>query len=161
MVTKDQLKSTDLDEVLDWEVSKVESGLKALATTIGKGWSKGKKAYELAQAIKAMNSDEKDESAITTQDSNLIMLQMFQKIQEQMAAQTQAMQQQMAQDREKSEAQAHEMASQLASQMEAIANKVGEAPEASNAGRGNRSHAKGRHPEKIERDIDYATFLQW
>ena len=45
--------------------------------------------------------------------------------------------------------------------MEAIANKVGEAPEANNAGRGNGSNAKGRHLGKIERDIDYATFLQW
>ena len=28
-------------------------------------------------------------------------------------------------------------------------------------GGGNKSRAKGRHPEKIERDVDYASFLQW
>ena len=28
-------------------------------------------------------------------------------------------------------------------------------------GGGNKSRAKGRHPEKIERDMDYAPFLQW
>ena len=43
MVTKEQLKSTDPDEVLEWEVSKLESGLKVLSITIGKSWSKGKK----------------------------------------------------------------------------------------------------------------------
>lgn len=74
MVTKDQLKATDPDEVLKWEVIKEESGLKALAMTIGKGWSKGKKAHELAQNIKGMNSDKKDKCVITTQDSNLMML---------------------------------------------------------------------------------------
>ena len=34
-------------------------------------------------------------------------------------------------------------------------------PGSNNAGGGNKSRAKGRHPEKIERDIDYASFLQW
>ena len=77
MVTKEQLKSTNPDDVLDWEVSKVESGLKALDITIGKNWSKGKKANELFQAIKEMDSEKKVESAITGQDSNLMMLQMF------------------------------------------------------------------------------------
>ena len=36
MVTKDQQKATNPDEVLDWEISKIESGLKALAIVIGK-----------------------------------------------------------------------------------------------------------------------------
>ena len=157
MVIKGQLKTTDPDEVLDWEVSKVEEALKALDITIGKKWSKAKKANELNQAIKQMNADTKVDSAITAQDTNHMMLQMFQKMQEQTA-------EQLAHEREKSEAQAQAMQEQtqlLASQMDAIAEKIGSTPEANNSGGGNRSRAKGRHPEKIERDIDYASFLQW
>ena len=30
-----------------------------------------------------------------------------------------------------------------------------------NAGGGSKSRARGRQPEKVERDVDYATFLQW
>ena len=91
MVTKEQLKTTTPDDVLDWEVSKVESGLKALEITIGKNWSKGKKAYELAQAIKEINSEKNVDSAITGQDSNLMMFQMFTKFMEKAEVQSQAM----------------------------------------------------------------------
>ena len=63
------------------------------------------------------------------------------------------MQQQMAQDREKSEAQPQVL--------EAITERISATPEVNIAGGGNKSRAKGRHPEKIERDIDYASFLQW
>ena len=82
MVSKEQLKATNPDDVLDWEVKKVYSGLKALEVTIGKNWSKGKKANELFQAIKDMNSENKVESAITGQDSNLMMFQIFTKFME-------------------------------------------------------------------------------
>lgn len=86
MFTKEQLKAISSDEVLGWEVSKVEAGLKALDITINRNWSKSQKAYELAQAIKEMKPVKKDESLITGQDSNLMMLQIFQKMQEQMAS---------------------------------------------------------------------------
>ena len=66
MVTKEQLKATDPDEVLDWEVSKVEASLKELGITIGKNWSKGKKAFELNKAVTAMSSEKHVDSAITT-----------------------------------------------------------------------------------------------
>ena len=42
--------------------------------------------------------------------------------------------------------------------------KVGGTPNGNNVGAGrggNQSRAKGKHPEKLDRDVDYATFLQW
>lgn len=107
-----------------------------------------------------MNADKKVKSAVARRDPNLMILQMFQEMQEQ-----------MAHGREKCEAQTQLLASQMTSQMEAkstvmaarmeaIANKVGTSPEANNAGDGNKSRAKGCNPEKLERDINYATFLQ-
>ena len=91
MVTKEQLDSTNPGDVLDWEVIKVESGLKALDITIGIHWSKSKKVNELFQALKEMNCEKKVESAITGQDSNLMLLQTFQKMKEQSPATQQKM----------------------------------------------------------------------
>ena len=75
---------------------------------------------------------------------------------------------QMAAQIEESKARAQQqtqlLAEQMSAQMEAIAEKISATPEVNNAGAGNsanKSRAKGRHPEKIERDIDYASFLQW
>ena len=168
MVTQEQIKSTAPDEVLEWEVRKVEAALKVLDITIGKNWSKAKKAMELCKAITEMNANPKVDSAITSQYSNLMMMQVFSKFMEKTEAQPQLLASQL----EKSETQTQLLATQLredskaqseavAAQMEAIAEKISATPEANNAGGGNKSRAKGLHPEKIERDIDYASFLQW
>ena len=48
--------------------------------------------------------------------------------------------------------------------MQAIAEKVTGIPNGNNvgAGRGGKqSRAKGKNSEKLDRDVDYATFLQW
>ena len=45
--------------------------------------------------------------------------------------------------------------------MQQLAEKIGGAPEGGQAGGGNKSRAKGRHPDKLERNVDYASFLQW
>ena len=46
--------------------------------------------------------------------------------------------------------------------MQAIAEKVGSAPVSNNEGAGRtKSRAKGRHPEKLDRDVDYEIFVQW
>ena len=43
-----------------------------------------------------------------------------------------------------------------------MAEKVGGTQDYNASGTsGSKSRAKGRHPEKLEREIDYATFLQW
>ena len=34
-------------------------------------------------------------------------------------------------------------------------------PGGSHSAGGNQSRARGRHPEKIERDVEYASFLHW
>ena len=43
----------------------------------------------------------------------------------------------------------------------AIAEKVSGNSENTGNNRSNKSRAKGRHPEKLERDVDYASLLQW
>ena len=82
MINKEQIKATNPDDVLDWEVGKLEKALKELDITIGKSWSKAKKALELSKAITAMNAETKDDSAITGQDTKLMMYQMFKKFME-------------------------------------------------------------------------------
>ena len=49
----------------------------------------------------------------------------------------------------------------MATQMEAIAENISSTLGSNSANSGNKSHAKSRHLEKIEMDIDYARFLQW
>ena len=80
-----------------------------------------------------------------------------QAMQQQIQSQSQAMQQQMqrAEDRTAAQSQA------MAAQMEGIAERIGGSPEGIHAGGGNRSRARDCHPEKLERDVDYASFLQW
>ena len=69
----------------------------------------------------------------------------------------QAMQMQMADQNQA-------LATQMSEQMQTIAEKVGGTPNDNQVGAGrggNQSRAKGRLPEKLDRDVDYATFLQW
>ena len=50
----------------------------------------------------------------------------------------------------------------MATQMQALAEIISGAPTGNRGGGGNnKSRAKGLHPEKLERDLDYATFFQW
>ena len=46
----------DPEEIFDWEVEKLDEGLKELGLIIGKTWSKSKKANELSKAL-TKNSD--------------------------------------------------------------------------------------------------------
>ena len=50
-LTKEQVLALDPEEVFDWEVEKLDEGLKKLDVTIGKSWSKSKKANELNKAL--------------------------------------------------------------------------------------------------------------
>merc|ERR1712077_77026 len=60
------------------------------------------------------------------------------------------MQQQMAEDRIASQ----QFMAQVSEKLEGTSTpRIG--------GGADKSRAKGRHPEKLERDIDYASFLQW
>lgn len=43
---------------------------------------------------------------------------------------------------------------------ENMGRKLGSTPGSNVSGGGNRSRAKGHHPEKMERDRDYTSFLQ-
>ena len=139
-VTKENMMKMDPEEVYDWDVENLDAGLKELKITIGTTWSKSKKARELQKAIEQPNA--KEVEMPKSSDPNVLMLQVLQH-----------MQQQMIQAEERS-----------TSAMQAIAERVGgDSTVRNNAGAGgpNKSHAKGRHPEKLERDVDYATFLQW
>ena len=137
-----KLELMDLDpiEVLDWEVERLEAGLKELGITIGVSWSKSRKAHELNKALEMIKIDNQENQAPV--DSNVFMIQALQQLQQQ---QNQFMQAQ-------AEAQAEALA--------AIAEKVSGSSENTD-NRSNKSRAKGRHPEKLERDVDYASLLQW
>ena len=52
--TKQLLLGMDPDEVFDWDSDNLDAGLKELDITIGKSWSKSKRAYELNLAIKQL-----------------------------------------------------------------------------------------------------------
>ena len=138
-----RLELLDLDpiEVLDWEVERLEAGLKELGITIGVSWSKSRKAHELNKALELIKIDDQENQAPV--DSNVFMIQALQQMQQQ---QSQFMQAQ-------AEAQAEALA--------AIAEKVSGNSENTNDNRSNKSRAKGRHSEKLERDVDYASLLQW
>merc|ERR1712074_106880 len=64
-------------------------------------------------------------------------------------------------DAQQAQAEAQEARMQAqAEAMAAIAEKVSGNSDTTN-NNGNKSRANGRHPEKLERDVDYATLLQW
>ena len=78
-----------------------------------------------------------------------MMFQALQLMQKQMADQNQVMQEQLKQMEAKTEA-----------QVQIIAEKVGGNRDGNQPGAGGiKSRAKGRHPEKLERDVDYAPFF--
>ena len=153
-LSKQELLEIDPEEVLDWDVDKLEAGLKELDITIGVSWSKSKKACELNKALEKIKNDDQDKQM--PMDPNVYMLQALQQLQQQtqyMEARMQAQAEAQAQMQAQAEAQAEAMA--------AIAEKVSGNAETTNNSGGNKSRAKGRHPEKLERDVDYATLLQW
>ena len=152
---KEDIILMDPDEVLNWDAKKVDAGLKAMEIPTEPSWSKSRKSHVLHQAIKTENTENpKNTSQIQGQDPNMMMFQMFQ-----------AMQQQMKEDRDESKAQAQAMAAQIMEMHNtnaAIMEKISGASTGSGGGGGSsKSRAKGLHPEKLERDLDYATFLQW
>ena len=136
-VTKEELMAMDPTDVFDWEVNKLDEGLEALGVTIGTSWTKSRKAFELNKAMQQDGIENVSTMPIQSQDPNVLLVQTLQ-----------AMQEQMRHDREA-----------MAAQIAAIG---GGTHVGNNVGVGQKkSTAKGRHPEKLERDIDYATFLQW
>ena len=139
--SKDTPMELDPKEVFGWDVDNLDAGLKELSITVGTDWNKQRKAYELCKGLEQLK--EVNVKANASQDSNVVMMQMFQ-----------MMQKQMSEDR-----------AMMAEQMQAMAEKIGGGqevtPRVGAGGGGNKSRAKGKHPEKLDRDIDYATFLQW
>ena len=132
-LTRVELMELDPMEVLEWEVERLEAGLNELEITIGASWTKSRKAYELNKALEMIKIDSQEKQAPL--DSNTFMIQAFQQLQAQALAQAEA--------------------------LAAIAEKVSNNSENTGSSRTNKSRAKGRHPEKLERDVDYASFLQW
>ena len=133
-MSREELLDLDPIEVLDWELEKLEAGLKELGITIGVSWSKSRKAHELNKALERIKIDNQENQA--PMDSNTFMIQALQQIQAQAEAQAEA--------------------------LAAIAEKVsGNSETTNNNNHSNNSRAKGRHPEKLERDVDYASLLQW
>ena len=57
----------------------------------------------------------------------------------------------------------NQQAEQTQQFMEQLVEKLNEAPNNNNTGdgAGGKSRAKGRNPERLEREVDYASFLQW
>ena len=142
-VPMEQLMELESDEILEWDVETLDATLKELRITVGTTWKKSKKAYELIKEIEKMKTMQGEEEKLPNSDPNMMMFQLMQK---QMADQQLMFQQQMAQSDER-----------LAQIME----KFGDNPNPRGHGGvngQNKSRAKGRHPEKLERDVDYTTF---
>ena len=76
-----KLELMDLDpiEVLDWEVERLDAGLKELGITIGVSWSKSRKAHELNKALEMIKIDNQENQAPV--DSNVFMIQALQQLQ--------------------------------------------------------------------------------
>ena len=139
-ITKGEMENMDPDEVFEWDVETLDAALKELNVKGGSGWKKSKKVYEVTKAISDLQTNEAEVSKCS--DPNVVLVNALQMMQKQM---------------EKSE-------ERMAAQMQAIAEKVGGTPNGDNVGAvrgGTHSRAKGKHPEKLDRDVDYATFLQW
>lgn len=130
---KAELRKIDPGEVFEWDTNKLDGALKELEIKGGSTWNKAKKAHELYKALKEMAPGNSALSPIQSQDNpNIMMVQALQQMQQQQ-------QQFMAQ----------------------IAGRFGGEPGSNNGGGRNKSRAKCRHPEKVERDVDDASFLPW
>ena len=55
-VTREKMLGMDPDEIFDWDAENLDAGLNELSITIGKSWSKSKKAHELSKAIGQLNT---------------------------------------------------------------------------------------------------------
>ena len=152
--TKEDLVEKDPVEVFEWEVEALDAGLKE-PSVVGKSWSESRKAFELNMAIKQGKTKEAEDSNIhdltgqlQTSDPNLLMIKALQSMQTQLNR---------AEERAREDREAQHQA------MQPIAEKVGgtQVGSGSATGGGNKSRAKGRHPEKLERDVDYAAILRW
>ena len=125
-----KLELLDLDpiEVLDWEVEKLEAGLKELGITIAVSWSKSRKAHGLNKALEKIKIDNQENFGM---DSNMFMIQALQPMQQQ----NQVMQAQAAAQQAQMQAQAEAQAEALA----AIAEKVSGNCENTNNNRSNKN----------------------
>ena len=72
---KQDLLVMDPEEIFEWDSDKLDVGLKVLDITIGKNWSKSKKAYELNKALKELNPTTHVAMSLQPQDPNLMMFQ--------------------------------------------------------------------------------------
>ena len=134
-VTKQEMLEMDANDICEWELENLEAGLIEFEITIGPKWTKSRKAVELNKTIIQARSLEVEPAK--PQDYNMMMLQCMQASQQQNQAR--------------------------AAQMQAIAEKVscGIDNNATNLNKRSLHNAKGHRPEKLERKVDYATFLQW
>ena len=142
------------EEVFEWDVESLDAGLKELNITVGATWTKSRKAFELNKAIVADKAKGIEESIVPnfatqaqTSDPSMFMMQALQMIQQQMKEDREAQAQALIQAEESVEAQAQAL--------QALAEKVGGTEDGNNRGPGaSKSRAKGRHPEKLDRDVD-------
>ena len=77
-LTKQEMMELDPEEVFEWEVEKLDEGLKELDVTIGKGWTKSKKANELNKVLLQNASTSQPKMSDQTADPSLMMFQAFQ-----------------------------------------------------------------------------------
>ena len=163
-LTKEQLMEMDTEEIFDWTVEKLDAALKELNVTGAGAWNKSKKANELSKAIEKIKAKEVEDSKIST-DPNMFMMQAVQMMQKSMEAAEERQQRAMealhlaAEERAREDREAQNYA------MQKLAETIGAAPEpvanVVSSGGSSKSRARGCKPEKLDRDVDYASFLQW
>ena len=130
-VSAQDMLEIDPNDVFFWEVENLEAGLAELGIMIEPKQSQSRKVYELKQAILRIKSIKFE--PVKPKDPNMMMMRYIKAMQQQMAA-----------------------------QMDAITEKVSGSPNNTiTNGPSKRSNAKGHCPEKFEREVDFATFLQW
>ena len=105
-----------------------------------------------------MKNVKEDEKLLVSSDPNVLILQAMQKMEERARQAEERMQQQIAEDRIATQ----ERMAASEQLMAEVAEKLGGNSVPRGGGGGaDKSRAKGRHHEKLERDIDYASFLRW
>ena len=92
---------------------------------------------------------EKSQSPQPSSDPNMMLLQAMQQMQLAHQQAQQANQQALERQEER-----------MQQAMQAMTERLG-GGRAAGAAEANKSRAKGRLPDKLERDVDYASFLQW
>ena len=70
----------DPEEVFDMGSSALDNALTELRITIGKHWTKSKKAHEMNKAIRHLNSGDNSKTPLQTQDKDVMLFQTLQAI---------------------------------------------------------------------------------